>query len=164
MVLSFCTLSCSCTMTWWWRTFEVETCCQVINTRKRVSRVWLKISIYISNYFVHLTFRHLTVNYSWRTAPLTSKVAFYTFIQQIQVPNIWYIRNTLRGFADRNALCHGPTAVRGTQHYKHHVGHTVMNTNGINSAVIKVRWRIVRKRVRHSEKSNLSPRFLRVTG
>ena len=28
------------------------------------------------------------VNYSWRTAPLTSKVAFYIFIQQIYVPNI----------------------------------------------------------------------------
>ena len=28
------------------------------------------------------------VNYSCRTAPLTSKVAFYIFIQQIQVLNI----------------------------------------------------------------------------
>ena len=28
------------------------------------------------------------VNYSWRTAPLTSKIAFYIFIQQIQVSNI----------------------------------------------------------------------------
>jgi len=28
------------------------------------------------------------VNYSWRTAPLTSKIAFYIFIQQILVPNI----------------------------------------------------------------------------
>jgi len=28
------------------------------------------------------------VNYSGRTAPLTSKVAFYIFIQQIQVLNI----------------------------------------------------------------------------
>jgi len=28
------------------------------------------------------------VNYSWRTTPLTSKVAFYIFIQQIYVPNI----------------------------------------------------------------------------
>jgi len=28
------------------------------------------------------------VNYSGRTAPLTSKVAFYIFVQQIYVPNI----------------------------------------------------------------------------
>jgi len=33
---------------------------------------------------VYLTFRRLmSTNYSGRTAPLTSKVAFYIFIQQI---------------------------------------------------------------------------------
>ena len=34
--------------------------------------------------------------YRGRTAPLTSKVAFYTFIQQIQVLNILNIVYTLR--------------------------------------------------------------------
>ena len=38
------------------------------------------------------------VNYSGRTAPLTSKVAFYTFIQQIYVLNILNVVYTLRFF------------------------------------------------------------------
>ena len=39
MVLGFCTQSCSCSVTWWWRTLEVETCCQTINIRKRRTNV-----------------------------------------------------------------------------------------------------------------------------
>jgi len=38
------------------------------------------------------------VNYSGRTAPLTSKVAFYIFIQQIEVLNILNTVYTLRFF------------------------------------------------------------------
>jgi len=38
------------------------------------------------------------VNYSGRTALLTSKVAFYIFIQQIQVLNILKMVYTLRFF------------------------------------------------------------------
>ena len=38
------------------------------------------------------------VNYSGRTAPLTSKVAFYIFIQQIYVLNILNTVYTLRFF------------------------------------------------------------------
>ena len=38
------------------------------------------------------------VNYSGRTAPLTSKVAFYIFIQHIQVLNILNMVYTLRFF------------------------------------------------------------------
>jgi len=38
------------------------------------------------------------VNYSGRTAPLISKVAFYVFIQQICVPNILNMVYTLRFF------------------------------------------------------------------
>jgi len=38
------------------------------------------------------------VNYSGRTAPLTSKVAFYVFIQQIYVLNILNMLYTLRFF------------------------------------------------------------------
>ena len=38
------------------------------------------------------------VNYSGRTAPLTSKVAFYIFIQQIQVLNLLNMVYTLRFF------------------------------------------------------------------
>ena len=38
------------------------------------------------------------VNYSGRTAPLTSKVAFYIFIQQIRVLNILNMVYTLRFF------------------------------------------------------------------
>ena len=40
----------------------------------------------------------LNVNYSGRTAPLTSTVAFYIFIQQIQVLNILNMVYTLRFF------------------------------------------------------------------
>ena len=45
-------------------------------------------------------FNPLTPNdpYSGRTAPLTSKVAVYTFIQQIQVLNILNMVYTLRVF------------------------------------------------------------------
>jgi len=53
-------------------------------------------------YHHHLrTFRNLltsNVNYSGRTAPLTSKVAFYIFIQQILVLNILKVVYTLRFF------------------------------------------------------------------
>jgi len=47
-----------------------------------------------------LLFNLLTpnVNYSGRTAPLTSKVAFYIFIQQIYVLNILNMVYTLRFF------------------------------------------------------------------
>jgi len=38
------------------------------------------------------------VNYSGRTAPLTSKISFYIFIQQIQVLNILNMVYTLRFF------------------------------------------------------------------
>ena len=38
------------------------------------------------------------VNYSGRTAPLTSKVAFYIFIQQIQALNILNMVYTLHFF------------------------------------------------------------------
>jgi len=47
-----------------------------------------------------LTINLLTpnVNYSGRTAPINSKVAFYVFIQQIQVLNILNMVCTLRFF------------------------------------------------------------------
>jgi hypothetical protein len=43
--------------------------------------------------------------YSGRTAALTSKVAFYIFIQQIQVLNILNMVYTLRFFPLQNAVC-----------------------------------------------------------
>jgi len=45
------------------------------------------------------------VNYSGRTAPLTYKVAFYIFIQQIWVTNILNMVYTLRFFSLQNAVC-----------------------------------------------------------
>ena len=49
---------------------------------------------------VFVNFNPLTPNdpYRYRTAPLTSKVTFYIFIQQIQVPNILNMVYTLRFF------------------------------------------------------------------
>ena len=43
--------------------------------------------------------------YSGRTAPLASKVAFYIFIQQIQVLNILNMVYTLRFLSLQNAVC-----------------------------------------------------------
>ena len=45
------------------------------------------------------------VNYSGRTAPLTSKVVFYIFIQQIYVLNILNMVYILRFFSLQNAVC-----------------------------------------------------------
>ena len=45
------------------------------------------------------------VNYTGRTAPLTSKVAFYIFIQQIYVLNILNMVYSLRFFSLQNAVC-----------------------------------------------------------
>jgi len=46
------------------------------------------------------------VNYSCRTAPLTSKVAFYIFIQQIQVLSILNIAYFLRFLSSKCSLFH----------------------------------------------------------
>ena len=50
-------------------------------------------------YFTSINLYTPNVNYSWRTAPLTSKVAFYIFIQQIYVLNILNTVYTLRFFS-----------------------------------------------------------------
>ena len=54
-----------------------------------------------------LLFNLLTpnVNYSGRTAPLTSKVAFHIFFQQIKVLNILNMVYNLRFFPLENAVC-----------------------------------------------------------
>jgi len=54
---------------------------------------------------VRLNFGTPNVNYSGRTVPLTSKVAFYIFIQQIQVLNILNMVYTLRFFSLQNVVC-----------------------------------------------------------
>jgi len=46
------------------------------------------------------------VNYSGRTEPLTSKIAFYTFIQQIQVLNILNMVYAVRFFPSKCSLFH----------------------------------------------------------
>ena len=46
------------------------------------------------------------VNYSGRTAPLTSKVAFYIFIQQMWVLNILTMVYILRFFSSKCSLFH----------------------------------------------------------
>ena len=46
------------------------------------------------------------VNYSGRTAPLTSKVAFYIFIQQMYVLNILNMVYTLLFFSSKCSLFH----------------------------------------------------------
>ena len=58
-------------------------------------------------------FNPLTSNdtYKGRTAQLTSKVAFYIFIQQIQVLNILNIVHTLRFFSSRFILLHNSNEI-----------------------------------------------------
>jgi len=55
---------------------------------------------------IHLNLLAPNVNYSGRTAPLTSKVAFYIFIQQIYVRNILNIVYTLGFFSSKCSLFH----------------------------------------------------------
>ena len=54
----------------------------------------------MQTFIVHAEVNPLTPNdtYRGRTAPLTSKVTFYIFIQQIQVQNILNVVYTLRFF------------------------------------------------------------------
>ena len=56
--------------------------------------------------FVFLNLLTPNVNYSGRTAPLTSKVAFYIFIQQIYVLNILHMVYTLFFFSPKCSLFH----------------------------------------------------------
>jgi len=51
-----------------------------------------------ANYCICINLLTPNVNYSGRTAPLTSKVAFHIFIQQIQVLNILNMVYNLRFF------------------------------------------------------------------
>ena len=64
-----------------------------------VSWKWLFLFISITVLLLtHLQFLLIVVNLQTRTAPLTSKIAFSIFIQQIQVPNILNMVYTLRFF------------------------------------------------------------------
>jgi len=49
----------------------------------RIFCIWTSFFWKMRINFIFLTFLTPNVNYSGRTAPLTSKVAFYIFIQQI---------------------------------------------------------------------------------
>jgi hypothetical protein len=57
-----------------------------------------KLEEIILLYWININLWKPNVNYSWRTAPLTSKVAFYIFIQQRYAPNILNMVYTLRFF------------------------------------------------------------------
>ena len=61
------------------------------------------LSVLVQNFYISalvgiINLLTSSVKYSGRTAPLTSKVAFYIFIQQIQIPNILNMVYTLRFF------------------------------------------------------------------
>ena len=60
------------------------------------------------------------VKYSWRTAPLTSKVVLYIFIQQIYVPNILNMVYTLRFFSSKCSLFHNSNLF-GLLYYSHFI-------------------------------------------
>jgi len=68
--------------------------------------MWLRaFGIPAGNCELQLNLLTPNVKYSWRTAPLTSKVAFCIFIQQIYVLNILNMLYTLRFFSLQNAVC-----------------------------------------------------------
>jgi len=56
-------------------------------------------------YYIAYNLLTPNVNYSGRTAPLTSKVAFYIFIQQIPLLNILNMVYTLRFFSLQYSAC-----------------------------------------------------------
>ena len=62
-----------------------------------ITNVDVLLTMYLSIFLV-INLLTPNVNYSGRTAPLTNKVAFYIFIQQIYVPNILNMVYTLRIF------------------------------------------------------------------
>jgi hypothetical protein len=70
-------------------------------------RFRFRLCIYNTTLLPLVTVNPLTPNdtYKGRTAPLTSKVAFYIFIQQIQVLNILNVVYTLCFFSLQNAVC-----------------------------------------------------------
>ena len=81
-----------------WKSFNVR----AVNKRRRryflldrYGKIWAPVGNTRCTSFNLLT---LNVNYSGRTASLTSKVAFYIFIQQIYVLNILNMVYTLRFF------------------------------------------------------------------
>jgi len=59
----------------------------------------------LSNHWFLINLLTRNVNYNGCTAPLTSKVAFYIFIKQIQVLNILNVVHTLHFFSLQNAVC-----------------------------------------------------------
>jgi len=59
-----------------------------------------------SGFWLYINLLMPNVNYSGRTAPLTSKVAFCIFIQQIYVLNILNMVYTLRFFSSKCSLFH----------------------------------------------------------
>ena len=61
-------------------------------------REYVEYIYLFSNIYTSINLLTPNVNYSGRTAPLTSKVPFYIFIQQIYVLNILNMVYTLRFF------------------------------------------------------------------
>jgi len=56
------------------------------------------VMVSLADVIIRVNLQTTNVNYSWRTTPLTSKVAFYIFIQQIEVLNILNMIYTLHFF------------------------------------------------------------------
>jgi hypothetical protein len=96
----------------WWTTniclFRRFSCFAVIKPMLHThSLIQHRCSINVAiDSVVKYTFNPLTPNdrYSGRTAPLTSKVAFYIFIKKIWIMNILNMVYTLR-FSLQNAVC-----------------------------------------------------------
>ena len=91
----------------------VEICFCVFEISAKIYKTNLSQDINKRLIFTHVTTLHLRVinpltpndPYNARTASLTSKVAFYIFIQQIYLLNILNMVYTLRSFSLQNAVC-----------------------------------------------------------
>lgn len=82
-VLSFRFYSHHCTVAWWWRKLEVETCCQIMNYQKDVLHA-------IENAHIHFTFQNLprisdlvvkVITKWWTTNVLWKKYVFYIILK-----------------------------------------------------------------------------------
>ena len=82
------------------------------------------------------------VNYSGRTAPLTSKVAFYIFIQQIYVLNILNMVYTLLFFSSKCSLFHNSNVFGSCVIHILYTGCAEIKNN--NSGAKSLKW-VVKK-------------------
>ena len=80
------------------------------------------------------------VNYSGRTAPLTSKVAFYLFIQQIYVLNNLNMVYTLRFLSSKCSLFHNSNVFGSCIIHILYIGCAKIKKNNSGAKRVKLKY------------------------